>query len=136
MTERKEGITTFDLPMGRLFHNKYLSYPVKEEERISYYKDGMVQEIVTASTAMEIILNGERIRIEPRVVQSCMNPKNISILPIRIAFFGDGRVEIAQGEEKHIIGQMDEISIQTELFFPELKVKTCHPCSNCGHCSW
>lgn len=85
--------------------------------------------------------SGETLSITPKAVESCMRPGEFWVTPIEISedtitrslTCDNTRIAIAQADL--ISGK---VSVEEYDFVPQpiRKKEGCHPCTNCGRCSW
>lgn len=128
---------------GYLDVSKIMLYPSQEngctyETQPFVKKDGdSVTEIFAAGSSF-VWKSSESERehtIEPQIFQSCMNPADKKICPVHIRRDADGLVFEQKYQSMHIPQEVaDQIKILP--WTAQVKKKSCHPCRNCGACSW
>lgn len=94
-------------------------------------KHGQITEIWTGENWFEF----EDQKIEPFVFQNCMNPKDKKIQMIHI-YIEETRLIFERQYEKMQVPLNQSYKVKIHSWTPYVKKKSCHPCTNCGACSW
>lgn len=103
------------------------SYHCTAEPEIRYINETHIQ----IWTLDQTVSWGKEL-FSPRLHQSCMNPENITLYPLKIEWNGDKVTVSDQYGMKEWItgGELPEI----QDWYPRLKQLRCNPCRNCGRC--